>query len=674
MIRSKRLRSLARLGKPIPAQSAYYSEIVETFVGVDVASVIGQLTLRSEFAVEETQRDAWASQVEILKSSLSEIRGAVLFEFNVPRIGSRIDVVVITGAAIVVIEFKVGAKEFTRADENQVWDYALDLKNFHLGSHEAPIFPILVATEAADLPIALTTPHPDNVYPPMRSNADGLRAIIELIARTAGGSALDAAAWSRSPYRPTPTIIEAAQALYANHSVDAITRNDAGAANLAYTSGRVEEIVEEARTTGSRAIVFITGVPGAGKTLVGLNLATKRRDTKSPTHAVFLSGNGPLVKVLREALIRDEVARLKKKGVRKSKADVGQPIKVFIQNVHHFRDAALRDDLPPNDHVVIFDEAQRAWDQKMTSDFMRRKKGQPEFNSSEPEFLIRYLDRHSDWAVVVCLVGGGQEINRGEAGISAWLDAIREKFPDWHLYVPTNLLGPEYDAVRALKALEGRASLNYDQGLHLAVSRRSFRAEGVSAFVHALLECEDERAREMLGTIREQYPIVLTRDLDRAKKWVRSNARASERIGLVASSAAHRLKPHAIDIRVTIDPIHWFLNEDDDPRSSMYLEDAATEFQVQGLEVDWACVSWDADLRLSGGNWNYHSFIGSRWQRVHKADRRQYMKNAYRVLLTRARQGMAIFVPPGSAEDATRASTFYDETFNYLSGLGLRVL
>ncbi len=656
-----------------PASSAYYSASLEDFVVAETRQVVGDLTLRSQ-SVEETQRDAWATQVRLLQQSLSGIRGTVFFEFVVPRIGSRIDAVVIAGPAILVLEFKVGAQTFERSASDQVWDYALDLKNFHLGSHDAPIIPILVATDAPVQPAVLPVPHPDNVYRPVYSNADGLRTLIEVVTRDVTGITLDAIAWGRAPYRPTPTIIEAAQALYANHSVEAITRNDAGADNLAYTSGRVEHIVDEARAKKHHAIVFITGVPGAGKTLVGLNLATKRRDAESPTHAVFLSGNDPLVKVLREALTRDEVARLRLRGQRKSKKEVGQPIKSFIQNVHHFRDEGLRNDLPPTDHVVIFDEAQRAWDKAKTADFMWRKKGRPDFDQSEPEFLISYLDRHRDWAVVVCLVGGGQEINWGEAGISAWLDAAREKFPHWHVYVSANLMGSEYQAKIALDQLATRAHLNYDKGLHLSVSMRSFRAEHVSAFVHALLECEEERARELFRAVQATYPIVVTRDLDRAKCWVREHARASERIGLVASSAAHRLKPHAIDIRVSVDPVHWFLNGDDDPRSSMYLEDAATEFQVQGLELDWACVTWDADLRFVGSGWNFHSYVGANWQRVKKEERRRYLKNAYRVLLTRARQGMAIFVPPGNAGDATRPPEFYDETFAYLSSLGLAVL
>ena len=597
--------------------------------------------------------------------------GTVFFEYVVPRIGSRIDAVVITGSAVVVIEFKIGASRFTRADENQLWDYALDLKNFHQGSHDASIFPILVATEANDEPPILSEPHHDSVYSPMRATPGSLRKLFEAIYQRAQQGTLNPEIWSKSPYQPTPTIIQAAQALYANHSVDAITRNDAGRENLSHTSQSVEEIVEQTRQTGGRSIVFITGVPGAGKTLVGLNIATKRREIGSPAHAVYLSGNGPLVKVLCEALTRDEVSSLKALGKRKTKVEVGQPIKSFIQNVHHFRDAGLRDAAAPSDHVVIFDEAQRAWNREMTSDFMRRKKGQPDFDSSEPEFLISYLDRHRDWAVIICLVGGGQEINRGEAGISAWFDAVREKFPHWQVYAPSALLGAEYGAASALKSLQGRHNLNLRSGLHLATSIRSFRAERVSDFVHAMLTCDLARSRELFKEVMNKYPIVITRDLDRAKAWIKSNARGSERIGIVASSAAARLKPHAIDIRVAIDPVHWFLNSADDTRSSMYLEDAATEFQVQGLELDWTCVTWDADLRLTRGAWEYHSFVGSRWNRVIMPDRRRYLLNAYRVLLTRARQGMAIFVPPGSKDDPTRSPAFYNETFDYLLHIGV---
>ena len=656
------------------ASNAYYAADTATFLASSPTEILGRITHSTVFAIEPDQRDAWVDEIRMLHNALAGLDGTIFLEFEVPRLGSRLDAAFLSGPAIFPIEFKVGEVEYKREHTNQVWDYALDLKNFHRASHGAPIIPILVCTRAAVSDTVLTSPHPDGVFRPVCCNPGGLRGILMAGLQVAHGSPLDAEMWGNSPYEPTPTIIQAAQALYAQHSVEAITRREASGHQLKLTSARIEELVEEARSKCHKAILFVTGVPGAGKTLVGLNAATKKRDEATPTHAVFLSGNGPLVEVLREALARDEVDRLRRKNRRCRKGDVKQKVKAFIQNVHHFRDAGLRDQGPPVDHVVIFDEAQRAWNKSMTANFMLRKKKRSGFTQSEPEFLISYLDRHTDWAVVVCLVGGGQEINTGEAGISAWLDAVRTGFPSWRVYISPNLTDSEYDAGHALEKLADRPNLCTDTNLHLSVSVRSFRAEKVSGFVKALLDCEQHKAHDIFEVINRQYPIALTRDLATAKRWIHGQARSSERFGMVASSAAYRLKPHAIDIRVEIDPIHWFLNGPEDTRSSYYLEDAATEFQVQGLELDWVCVTWDADLRFGQQTWDYHSFRGSRWTNVRNSERQQYLRNAYRVLLTRARQGMVIFVPAGDSSDPTRTPAFYDSTFNYLAGTGIPVL
>ncbi len=485
---------------------------------------------------------------------------------------------------------------------------------------------------------------------------------------------VDVEVWERAPYQPTPTIVQAAQALYAQHSVEAISRSDAGAKNLQVTSRRIDEIVEEAKGKGRKVICFVTGVPGSGKTLVGLNQATQRREGVGKTHAVFLSGNGPLVAVLREALVRDEVAREKGAGRRVRKGEVGQKVKAFIQNVHHFRDEGVKtmgEGTPPADRVVIFDEAQRAWNREMTTAFMKTKKGVKGFAFSEPEFLLGYMDRHRDWAVVICLVGGGQEINRGEAGIRAWLEAVRDGHPDWEVVVSPNLEEGEFGAGGVVPGLEGRKGVVRDTGLHLAVSMRSFRAENLSRWVRAVLDVEERTARELLAELRKQYPMALTRDLEKAKAWVRGKAGGTERYGMVASSKGARLKPDAIDVRVMVDPVHWFLNDQEDTRSSYYLEDAATEFDVQGLELDWALVAWDGDFRREGAGWGNWSFCGSSWDRIQKPERRMYQKNAYRVLLTRARQGMVIYVPEGSRTDPTRAPEYYDGTYAYLKEIGM---
>jgi hypothetical protein len=430
-------------------------------------------------------------------------------------------------------------------------------------------------------------------------------------------------------------------------------------------------LIDEARSERKKIICFVTGVPGAGKTLVGLNVAT-RRSGASPTHAVFLSGNAPLVAVLRAALIRDERQRRRTNDQRSPRTREASPVKSFVQNVHHFRDDALvNPDDPPVDHVAIFDEAQRAWNLKKTADFMKRRKGQPNFRWSEPAFLISYMDRHTDWAAIVCLVGGGQEIHTGEAGISEWLEAVRQYFPHWHLYISSQLTDSEYAAGHALNQVQDVARPQYDDSLHLAVSMRSFRAENLSAFVKAMLDRDEHTANSALETLTGRYPIFVTRELNSAKQWVRSRARGSERYGLLASSKAMRLKPYSIDVRVAPDPVHWFLGDPDDVRSSQYLEDVATEFQVQGLELDWTIVNWDGDLRMSGSSWAYHDFRGRKWQSVHKEEHQNYLKNAYRVLLTRARQGMVLFVPRGDSADHTRPPSYYDSTYRYLRRLGV---
>jgi hypothetical protein len=637
-------------------------------------AVVGQLVKNAGSTILETQVEAWRVQIDVLRDKLTGLTGTVLFEFSIPRMGRRIDVVLLVGPVVFAVEFKVGAAQFDRAAIEQVWDYALDLKNFHEASHSLPIVPILVATEAASTQRISLSVDPDGVYRPVLTTPTRLREVLSATLNAVqipNGSAIDGARWAAAAYQPTPTIVEAARALYAQHSVEAIARHDAGADNLRITSRHIENLVEKAQRRRRKLICFVTGVPGAGKTLVGLNVATRRSDSDAASPAVYLSGNGPLVAVLREALTRDEVARLRSLGQQARKNKVGESVKAFIQNVHHFRDEALHDTVaPPAEHVAIFDEAQRAWTAQQTAYFMRRKKNVPDFNQSEPEFLLSYMDRH-DWAVVVCLVGGGQEINTGEAGIDAWLDAVHEKFPKWHLHISSRLTDTEYAAGRALERVRDRPGTSFDDCLHLAVSMRSFRAENVSAFVKALLDWDDQAARAAFDQLSSRYPIAVTRNLDAAKDWLRTHARGSERYGLLTSSKAQRLKPHAIDVRVDVDPVNWFLSDREDTRSSYYLEDAATEFQVQGLELDWTCVAWDADLRVDGSGWSYHDFRGNRWTNVKSLENQRYLLNAYRVLLTRARQGMVIFVPPGNSKDPTRSPEHYNVIFQRLTSLGL---
>jgi len=657
---------------------AYYAASVGEFLGHHNDTVIAALTNASSFAIEPAQRDAWHDQIAIMRRVFIgwDTRGLIAFEFAVPRMGKRIDVLVVTGGVVFVLEFKVGEKSFTADAINQVWDYALDMKNFHSTSHTATIVPIVVATRAADECVySIIESDHDGVVRPLRANGASLPQLIRDVEAWCNAPPVDVRAWARGSYKPTPTIIEAAMALYSGHNVENISRREADAINLTQTSGIVESIIRDARSNRHKAICFVTGVPGAGKTLVGLDIATKHIDKTSDLYSVFLSGNGPLVAILCEALARDRVARALKSGQPMKIGAARSEVKAFIQNVHHFRDECIRDGTkPPVEHVALFDEAQRAWNLDQTASFMRRKKGHSSFAMSEPTFLISCMNRHDDWAVIVCLVGGGQEINTGEAGIGEWLRAVRTNFPDWHVYLSPHLHDSEYEAGSALQMLDGHVHVQAHDSLHLCVSMRSFRAEHVSGWVKAVLDLDRDAARAAWNSIAARYPIVLTRDLSEAKSWLRFRARGNERFGMVVSSQAQRLKPEAIDVRVDINPVHWFLHPRVDVRSSYYLEDAATEFHVQGLELDWACVVWDGDFRHGSSGWEHWGFRGDSWQRIRKAERQAYLKNAYRVLLTRARQGMVVVVPKGDASDPTRTPAIYDTTFEYLRALGVPVL
>lgn len=659
----------------MPLERFYYSNQIAQFRDEEPNYILGELTRRSPFSVELTQATAWLHQIDCLKKALIDLNGRLFFEYAIPRMGRRVDVILVISHVIFVVEFKVGETEYLPSAIDQVWDYALDLKNFHVTSHEPVIAPILVATNAAksDALISLSLDVDKLVSPPLKFNSDQLRTGIDFVLEHVDGNPIDNEVWDAGGYSPTPTIIEAATALYGKHSVDDISRKDASARNLKDTSMAIREIIDCAEKEKNKSICFVTGVPGAGKTLVGLDIATKRQKRKD-SQSVFLSGNGPLVAVLREALVRDSVRRAKAEGKRLTKKDAMRTVSKFIQNVHHYRDEYLKDPEAPYDHVAIFDEAQRAWNLKQTASFMRRKKNIPDFDKSEPEFLISCLNRHQDWAVIVCLVGGGQEINSGEAGIGEWIDSLNRAFPDWQIHISDRLSDTEYAAAHVLEQTRCKNNVHVDERLHLTVSMRSYRAENVSAFVKAILDLEIETATDLYSKVAKRYPLVLTRSLSTAKQWLRDNARGSERYGLLASSSAERLKAKCLHVKASVNPVNWFLEGKNDVRSSYFLEDVATEFQVQGLELDWTCLVWDADFRYSPKVWETYSFSGNSWKNVNQPERKQYLKNAYRVLMTRARQGMILVVPEGNSNDETRHPKFYDTSFEYLQRLGISVV
>ncbi|MBC7493128.1 MAG: DUF2075 domain-containing protein, partial [Novosphingobium sp.] len=556
---------------------AYYHAPIAQFCAEDGDTVLGILASQHNFALNQMQRNAWIGQTEILQRALAGLSGTVLLECYIPRMGKRADAVVLVGDIVMVLEFKVGHHEHGRDALLQAEDYALDLKDFHEGSHHANLVPIVIATKAASVPFQVPLFAADGVSPPLRANAHDLGGMIRLLARQVSFAPLDQAAWCEGGYKPTPTIVEAAQTLYRTHSVEDIARNDAEE-NLGATTDSVVAAIELARTTTRKIICFVTGVPGSGKTLAGLNIATRRSEDDPDQNAVFLSGNGPLVDVLREALARDKSTR---EGI--SKATASREVRSFIQNIHHFRDEYVGNSDVPVNKVVVFDEAQRAWTRAQASAFMQRKRGQADFDMSEPEFLISVMDRHPDWCVIVCLIGGGQEINTGEAGISEWINALETRFPDWLVHVSPRITLPEYGPNLRVADFLASSRVQQDEHLHLAVSMRSFRAEALSDFIGHVVDGNAEAARAIYDRIRDAYPIQLTRDLAAARAWLRGKARGTQRFGLIASSGAQRLRPLGIHIKAAVDPPNWFLNPATDIRSAYFMEEVASEFDVQGL-------------------------------------------------------------------------------------------
>ncbi len=646
----------------------YYSADLVQFLHENPQTILGIICENDSFS-ETTllQKNTWSEEINILQKEFARFdEGRIIFEYTIPRICKRVDVVFLHKNVVYLLEFKCGETEYKKGANEQVLDYALDLQNFQKESHDKIIIPIVVATEAKTIENSFIVK--GNIAEPLFCNRDNIGEIIALIDEKICCNSFNYEQWENSEYLPTPTIIEAAQALYNGHKVEEITRSDADAKNLSETTRAIDEIIAYSKNNKRKSICFVTGVPGAGKTLVGLNLAIEHANARQGEHAVFLSGNQPLVSVLQEALARDKVKQASEEGEKISKREALRETSAFIQIIHKYRDSFVGNDDVPPERIAIFDEAQRAWTKEMISKFMKTKKSVLDFDYSEPEFLISTLDRHNDWAVVICLVGGGQEINTGEAGLPEWFDSLRKSFSEWDVFVSPQLNDTEYTRGRKWAEMIEDLNINQDVNLHLASSIRSFRTPDVSAFVKAILDNDLQTAQLLYQKIKNKYPILLTRDLEEAKTWVKDQCRGTTRYGLVASCGALRLKPEGIYVKNDIDVENWFLNDKDDVRSSYYLEDVVTEFQIQGLELDYTIVAWDADFRYING-WTYNKFSGTKWQNINSDDNKNYLKNAYRVLLTRARQGMAIFIPNGDDSDETRLRKFYNGTYNYLKNI-----
>ena len=684
------------------AKRYYYSDTITDFLNRNTDEIIGKLTLSSQHDINDETAQSWTEEILTLRNILLPYsgKGSLYFEYNIPRMGRRADVIAVIDGIVFVLEYKTAEQRFQRDAIIQVWDYTLDLKNFQEGCLNRVLIPILVTPNEKDCHCKLDLKHfEDDVYEPLMVNSKQLGRALEKVFKNIEGqpqSPDDDDAWAKSGYSPTPTIIEAAIALYEENTVEDITKHGG---DIDKASNELIRIIDYCRSNSRKAICFITGVPGAGKTLIGLNTAIDQFNRREK--AVYLSGNFPLVEVLQEALTRDYVRREKVKAKQEgrkpcTKEEAKSKVKAFIQMIHHYRDLYLEGTevvgneikpiegyfqshtdkaYIPAEHVAIFDEAQRAWTGDELKRFMREKKGIKDFPYSEPEYLISCMDRQTDWGVVVCLVGNGQAINKGEAGLTEWIESINRRYQDWDVFMSEHLIDSgdvsKEELALVKKQLKPRADL------HLKMSMRSFRSEKVSIFVNQLLALKKEDATVTLKELGN-YPIVLTRSLETAKKWLRDHARGSERFGLLASSKAERLKAISINVRYQPDFVHWFLEDDSDIRSSNALEDTLTEFKVQGLEIDWACVAWDADLRLNNEQTRWQHFqlrSGTKWQNINKPINQEYQINAYRVLLTRARQGMVIVVPDGSHDvppDETRKPEWYDGIYNYLKNIGIK--
>jgi hypothetical protein len=682
--------------------NCYYNNRIGKFLTDTPESILGELARHG--GNDPAQMQAWEEEIDLLQHILHEWANEtaeVIFEYTIPRLAKRVDVILLLRGIIFCLEFKVGETTYQQKDMEQVMDYALDLKNFHRESHPYTIVPILIATGAQESSETFTSSvYHDQIYNPLLVNARHLiTAIRQVLEHERNAPPINLEHWCISRYEPTPTIIEAASALYLNHTVEDITRKEASGESLQKTTDFILNVIRKSHDLNQKSICFVTGVPGAGKTLVGLNVAIeqskKMEGDKRESLAVYLSGNGPLVKVLTESLARD-----KREHDGSKLTDARREVKRFIQEIYNYREQMLNKikapivghtlEIDPNaalsdeeagyaeiEHIAIFDEAQRSWNHQKLQDWLARggsygnKRKVPNFPMSEAEFLIWSMNLRKDWAVIVCLVGGGQEIHTGEAGIAEWLRACNTLFPDWHVYVSKQLKDKEYAEGNVEEILKQNTLVEDAEELHLSVSMRSFRAEKLSLFVHHILDLQPQKAQQVWQEIRQQYPIVITRDIEHAKEWLRRKARGSERYGIIVSSKAERLRPLAIDVKRQCDVVHWFLDDKKDLKSSFFLEDVATEFDVQGLELDWACIAWDGDLRYHEGTWNFYRFGSNKWLNNKQEVNQAYQLNAYRVLLTRARQGMVICIPRGDVRDETRLPEYYNDTYDYFRSIGI---
>lgn len=677
-------------------REAYFRSSFEDFILTSNEEIVGKLNLAgTAFASQWTVTTlSWDSSISILKNSLSEViqynpiakNWNVLLEYEIPRLNSRIDAVILADDIIFVIEFKFERKKFELLDIRQAEDYALDLFDFHLESRSKTIIPILLAPNAKKISHEYTLTDRYNVTSCLKANAENLSSLIAeayLKYHNSLDQNINPSEWENSKYEPTPTIVQAANALFAGQKVEDISKY--GADNLSKTCTSIIHIIKDAKEKGKKVVCFVTGVPGAGKTLVGLNVIhEKEAFGNEDFNSAYFSGNVPLIKVLRESLSRDDFQRQERLyrsnqiKTKPKKDNSKSKIKAKVQNLHQIIKDGLTKNKYLTERVVVFDEAQRCWDAKQFSNKAKQNRNREKNHftieeKSEAEMLFEFMNRHEGWSVIIALVGGGQEINTGEGGIGEWGKAIQNKYSNWEVHISPQLLSGDSSTANQKLFFEtpNHVTIHLNDNLHLSVSQRSFKASKLNEWVNAVINNEAVEAFQISNTIKTNYPLFITRDINKAKIWLRKRKAGSKRIGLVASSGGLRLKPYGIHVREEIDEALWFLNDETDIRSSYHLEIAATEYKVQGLELDWVGICWDADLRRANNNWDFKNFSGTKWQQTKTKAEQQFLLNTYRVLLTRAREGVIIFIPEGDEKDETRLPEFYNPIYEYLKSCGL---
>jgi len=662
----------------------YYESSIDDFVKQkhpqDIVEFLTESDESSDDCHLSLQKNAWSNQIKILQKYLKDKKGYIIFEFVLSRVNMRIDVVLLMNNIIYSLEFKNGEDSFKSDDIDQADGYGYALKNFYEVNRDKYVVPILIATKAPDSECSEGSDLGiDKLFSLFKANPNRMEGYIDLIRSKYGSEVIfnekDFDNWIKSPFKPNPTIIQSARSIYMNNQVDEFFKFDAGEENLKITELTVEAIVKEAKEKKKKIICFVSGVPGAGKTLVGLDLAGKTRNDKSGglPEAVFFSGNGPLINVLTEALGRDAFKSNPLKFPNKNRAL--NDVKVFIQNLHAFKqDIISTKKNIINENVLIFDEAQRVWDKEKLEEWLSKKCADKSyFGLSEADLLLSTLNE-KDWGVIVALVGLGQDIHTGENGLGVWFQSLLEKHDEWEIRLSKEIFNQNADdLVEYADSIKKCPRVKECPGLFLKVSIRTPRAKNLSEFTEALLNNEPEKAKKALTKFND-YPICITRDLRKAEDFVSRSSSRKERFGKLCSSNSKILgrNSHSFDNIDNWRIPNWMLDESgrDSSNSLIY---AASEFNIQGLEIDWSLLGWDMDMYYSNGEWQQQKMLTQKRFIESTEIQKKHILNSYRVLLTRARKGIVIYIPKtNDYEDKFGVNKFFDPTYEYLKSCGIK--